>query len=71
MKSIFRLFTSVVFLFILVCRVNAQPLDETSEHGPAVAELNGKAILAWTGMDGNLNIMQSREGVDWGEKIRL
>ena len=52
-------------------------LDETSNYGPAIVhhvnEDEGIDILvvAWTGTDGNLNVMQSRDGIDWRAQIRL
>ncbi|WP_457651694.1 hypothetical protein [Rhodocaloribacter sp.] len=36
-----------------------------------MVEFDGKVFMAWTGMDGKINVMRSRDGVDWGAKIRL
>lgn len=52
-------------------------LDETSNFGPAIVhhvnEEEGIDILvvAWTGTDGNINVMQSRDGIEWGTKVVL
>ena len=52
-------------------------LDETSNYGPAIVhhvnEEEGLDILvvAWIGTDGNINVKQSRDGIDWRAKIRL
>ena len=46
-------------------------LDERSTFGPSVTEHYDVMVVAWTGTDGRINIMQSRDGIDWGSKIRL
>ena len=66
--------TLLIFLGLLLVGIPqsfAQRLDETSRTGPAIAEHNGRMYMAWTGTDNKLNVMQSRDGVDWGAKIRL
>ena len=50
-------------------------LDERSNYGPAIVhhinEDMDVLIVAWTGTDDHINIMQSRDGIDWRAKIRL
>ena len=50
-------------------------LDERSNYGPAIVhhitEDVDVLIVAWTGTDDHINVMQSRDGIDWRAKIRL
>ena len=63
----------IVALLLTASSLFAQKirLDERSTFGPSVTEHYDVMVVAWTGTDGRINIMQSRDGIDWGSKIRL
>jgi hypothetical protein len=45
-------------------------LEETSDYGPALASLDGRLYLAWTGTDKRLNLISSTDsGVTFGPKV--
>jgi len=45
---------------------SAVPTDKTSNWQPAIAAFNGALYLAYTGLDGRLNIASSTDGVTFG-----
>lgn len=45
---------------------SAVPTDKTSNWQPAIAAFNGRLYLAYTGLDGRLNVASSTDGVTFG-----
>lgn len=60
-------------------KLNVQPgltglpvtLNQSSSHGPALAFYNNSLYLAWTGTDGQLNVISSSDGTTWTNQVTL
>ncbi|MDA0747425.1 MAG: hypothetical protein O2954_12970, partial [bacterium] len=77
--SIWQVVVLAVFLVLPMNQDSVQAkttLEEQSQFGPDLTFHNGRIYMAWTGRDaagkgGKLNVMYSKDGVDWKAKIIL